>query len=64
MKTGTLYPLLQMLEDKGFIVARPIPIHGRSRKIYKTTRLGLKYLSLQKEQWIRCVAIVNKILDL
>ena len=64
MKTGTLYPLLQALENNGYIAASPVPINGRDRKVYHITENGRIYLSEQKERWIRYMTIANKILEL
>ena len=64
MKTGTLYPLLQALENNGYIAASPVPIKGRDRKVYHITENGRIYLSEQKERWIRYMTIANKILEL
>ena len=64
MKTGTLYPLLQTLENRGYITANLVPINGRDRKVYHITENGRIYLSEQKERWIKYRAIANKILEL
>ena len=64
MKTGTLYPLLQALENNGYIASSPVPINGRDRKVYHITENGRIYLSEQKERWIRYMTIANKILEL
>ena len=64
MKTGTLYPLLQALENNGYIAASPVPINRRDRKVYHITENGRIYLSEQKERWIRYMTIANKILEL
>ena len=64
MKTGTLYPLLQTLENNGYIAASLVTINGRERKVYHITERGRKYLSEQKERWIRYRTIANKIIEL
>ncbi len=64
MKTGTLYPLLQTMENNGYIAANLVPINGRNRKVYHITENGRIYLSKQKERWIRYRTIANKILEL
>ncbi len=63
MKTGTLYPLLQTLEDNGYTSATLVPVNGRSRKVYRITESGIKYLSTQRARWIKYMTIVNKIID-
>lgn len=40
MKTGTLYPLLQTLENNGYIAASLVTINGRERKVYHITERG------------------------
>ena len=64
MKTGTLYPLLQTLEKRGYIAVSLLPINGRDRKVYHITENGRIYLSEQKERWIKYRAIANRILEL
>ena len=64
LKTGTLYPLLATLEDKGYLSSRSILLSGRERKVYKATAQGNEYLLQQKESWYTWEAFANKILDL
>lgn len=64
MKTGTLYPLLQKLEENGYITGDYAPVNGRSRKVYHITESGLIYLSKQEERWVEYMALVNKIIEL
>ena len=64
MKTGTLYPLLQTLENNGYIAASFVLINGRDRNVYQITEKGRIYLSEQKKRWIRYRTIANKILEL
>ena len=52
--TGTLYPLLHALENKGLLVgfwrdAGP----GPRRKYYRLTRAGRRVLEIEKRQWMR-----------
>lgn len=64
LKTGTLYPLLAAMEDKGFLSSRITVQSGRERKVYKATLLGKEYLLQQKERWYKWEAFTNKILGL
>lgn len=64
MKTGTLYPLLQTLENNGYIAASFVLINGRDRNVYQIIEKGRIYLSEQKKRWIRYRTIANKILEL
>ena len=64
LKTGTLYPLLATLEDKGYLSSRLIMLSGRERKVYKATAQGNAYLSRQKERWSKWETFANKILEI
>lgn len=64
LKTGTLYPLLASMENKGFLSSRIILLSGRERKVYKATERGMEYLSQQKCKWSNWEVFVNKILSL
>ena len=61
---GTRYPLLQTLENNGYIAASLVLINGRDRNVYQITEKGRIYLSEQKKRWIRYRTIANKILEL
>lgn len=41
-----------------------VPINERGRKVYHITGKERIYLSKQKEQWIRCMTVANKTIDL
>lgn len=43
LKTGTLYPLLAAMEDRGFLSSRTASLSGRERKFYRTTEQGKEY---------------------
>ena len=64
LKTGTLYPLLATLEDKGYLSSRLIMLSGRERKVYQATEQGNAYLLRQKERWSKWETFANKILEL
>ena len=59
LKTGTLYPLLAAMEDRGFLSS----LSGRERKFYRTTEQGKEYLLQQTERWYKWEAFTNKILE-
>jgi len=54
LRHGTLYPLLNMLEQRGFLTSYKQSEKGRTRKIYKITEKGKSYLktynTILKEQ--------------
>ena len=63
VKTGTLYPLLAAMEDRGFLSSRTASLSGRERKFYRTTEQGKEYLLQQTERWYKWEAFTNKILE-
>ena len=54
LRHGALYPLLNAMEQKGFLTSQKQQQGGRTRKVYTITRKGKRYLdtyySLLKEQ--------------
>ena len=64
LKTGTLYPLLATMENRGLLASRTAWNHGREHKFYRTTAMGNKYLLQQKGRWYKWESFTNKILDL
>jgi len=44
LRHGALYPLLNKLEQTGFIVSQKQQQGGRTRKVYKITKKGIKYI--------------------
>ena len=51
MKSGTLYPLLHSLEQKGFITAYEQTENGRMRRYYSITADGRIQLEEKAEEW-------------
>lgn len=62
MKSGTLYPLLHSLEQKGFITAYEVMEGGRSRRYYSITESGKRALSEKQEEWNSFSAAVNNVM--
>ncbi len=62
MKSGTLYPLLHSLEQKGFITAYEIVEGGRSRRYYCITESGKTALSEKHAEWDSFSSAVNSIM--
>jgi len=60
LRHGALYPLLNTLEQQGFLTSEKQQHGGRTRKVYTITRKGMQYLeaynSILKEQ-IECCDI-------
>ena len=50
LSPGTLYPMLEAMEARGYLVSRR-ERHGRSvRRLYRATRLGRKALAVAMER--------------
>ena len=59
---GSLYPALHRLEDQGWISASwKASENNRQAKYYELTRLGLRQLADEKENWIRLSTAVARI---
>jgi PadR family transcriptional regulator PadR len=46
LRHGALYPMLNALEQKGFLKSQKQTTGGRARKIYTITKSGEKYLQI------------------
>ena len=44
LRHGTLYPMLNTLEQKGFLRSKKQQKGGRTRRVYTMTRKGKQYL--------------------
>lgn len=62
MKSGTLYPLLHTLEQKGFVTAYERMEGGRERRYYAITDAGRKELADKREEWDCYRAAVEQVL--
>lgn len=51
LKAGTLYPLLNTLESKGFVNAYEDDSTGKKRKYYHITKDGRKNLGAKTSEW-------------
>lgn len=59
---GTIYPLLQKLEKKGYIIGEMRPsLDGPDRKYFRLTADGMSQLAVFWEQWQDLVATVDGI---
>lgn len=60
---GSLYPALQRLLKKGWIISEWRQTEsGRRARYYRLTRSGLARLAREQESWARQVAAVNWVL--
>ncbi len=44
LRHGALYPMLNRLEQKGFLTSHKQTKDGRARKVYTITKNGIEYL--------------------
>ena len=65
LKEGTLYPILHVLEQDGFLEAYwEDTSAARKRRFYRITKKGRKELDRQKEEWKEYAGAVGKVLQL
>ena len=63
LKSGTLYPLLHILEQKGYITAWEEPSEAsRPRRYYHLTDAGRKQLTEKETEWKAYAAAMTKVL--
>jgi len=60
---GCIYPILHTLEKKKLLKSRAQEVKGRTRYYYNITAVGLKHLGELKQEWIRIIQGVSKIID-
>lgn len=64
LKEGTLYPLLHLLEQQGYLMSyRQSSKSGRERRYYKITDNGLNYYNMKRKEWNAFSYAVNTVLD-
>lgn len=51
LKAGTLYPLLHGMESKGYVDVYEQEVLGKTRKYYRLTKEGKRFLKTKKEEW-------------
>lgn len=60
---GSLYPALQRLEERGFIVAEwGTSQNNRKARFYTLTRTGRKELTHEESEWRRIAAAIMRVL--
>lgn len=62
LKTGTLYPLLHSLEEKGYLISYENEVNGKTRKYYSITKNGRNYLKDKKKEWQEYQTAVTNVL--
>ena len=64
IETGSLYPALQRLEDRGFIEAEwGTSENNRKARFYTLTRKGRKELVHEEGEWRRIASAIMRVLD-
>ena len=51
LKAGSLYPLLHSLEEKGYVTSYEDDSSGKTRKYYRISGDGKRFLKETKEEW-------------
>ena len=64
LKTGTLYPLLHLLEQKKYVTSYEAETAaGKIRKYYQITPDGRRYLLQKQEEWTKYSDAVNRVMS-
>ena len=64
LSTGTLYPVLNRLEQDGLVTSRLVPSSsGPARKYYRLSAPGVAALDERRAAWDALVATVEHVLD-
>jgi PadR family transcriptional regulator PadR len=63
VETGSLYPALHRLEQKGWITSEwKISDKNQRAKFYRLSRAGKKHLSTEQSQWRLVVKAISRIM--
>lgn len=62
LKAGTLYPLLHSLEEKGCLASYEREAGGKTRKYYKITGEGKRFLKVRREEWKEYAGAVTQVM--
>lgn len=63
MATGTVYPALRRLEDKGLITGSWSVVGGRRRREYRLTPAGANALAGRRSEWRDFAAMISGALE-
>lgn len=64
LKAGTLYPILHTLEEQNYLIAYEQEAGGKTRKYYRITKEGKKYLSQKEQEWHTYAGAVTNVLGI
>src|SRR5262245_42651571 len=64
VETGSLYPALRRLEEKGWIDSdwEMSKQHNRELRVYRLTRLGMKQLTAAESKWNQLVRAIGGVM--
>jgi transcriptional regulator len=63
VETGSLYPALHRLEDRGWIASEwGTSENNRKARFYRLTRLGRKQLERQTSRWQELVRAIDRVM--
>lgn len=62
LKAGSMYPLLHGLEEKNILISYENTVSGKTRKYYRITKDGKKYLTNKQEEWNEYAKAVTNVL--
>lgn len=63
LPTGTLYPALHRLEERGLIAGSWSTVGGRRRRSYELTSSGTRALSAERADWREFTAVIGAVLE-
>jgi PadR family transcriptional regulator PadR len=65
LNEGTVYTSLLRLQQQGWIASKwGTSENNRKAKFYSITRLGMKHLALETENWERIAGVIGRVLRL
>lgn len=64
LNMGTLYPALLRLEQRGLVKTKwDVTENKRRAKYYSITALGQRQLETDKQEWLKIVSIMSRVLE-
>ncbi|MCL1872293.1 MAG: helix-turn-helix transcriptional regulator [Promicromonosporaceae bacterium] len=59
LPTGTIYPALRRLEQRGLIAGEWSVVGGRQRREYRLTAAGVRALEGKRADWLEFTAVIS-----
>jgi PadR family transcriptional regulator PadR len=63
LPTGTLYPALHRLEERGLIAGSWSTVGGRRRRSYRLTEAGGRALAGERADWREFTSVIGAVLE-